>query len=98
MHACLTQVMKKVRTGLSASAETKKSGWLDHVADRLEEVLDLTDAVRRRKQTNQIYRDFGNERISQERTLLLLRDINKRQKGGWLKKSLQAIVRRRKAA
>ena len=99
VEANLTKAMTRVRTALAASAETQKSGLLDKVADKLEEVLDLTDAVRRRKQTDRIYADFGAERISQERTLLLLREINKRQKGGWVKKAIKKLTaRRRKAA
>jgi hypothetical protein len=64
------------------------SGLLEHV----EAFLDAGDAVKRRKQANQIYRDLAAERISHERAALELQILTKRQKGGWLQRSLGGIL------
>jgi len=64
------------------------SGLLVHV----EAFLDAGDAVKRRKLANQIYRDLAAERISHERAALELQALTKRQKGGWLQRSLGEIL------
>ncbi len=45
--------------------------------------MDAGDAVKRRKQANQIYQDMIDKRISHERAAVELQLLNKRQKGGW---------------
>ena len=51
-----------------------------------EQFLDLGDAVSRRKQADQIYKDLANYRISRARAVVELQALTKRQKGGWLLK------------
>lgn len=60
------------------------SGGKQALLSFLEQFLDLGDAVRRRKQAEQIYRDIISERISLDRAVAELRSLTKRQKGGWL--------------
>ncbi|MCF7970139.1 MAG: hypothetical protein K9L22_03110 [Methylococcaceae bacterium] len=61
------------------------SAWLSYIVSSLEAFLDAGDAVKRRKLANVIYQDLIAERISHESAALALQQINKRQKGGWLK-------------
>lgn len=50
----------------------------------LEAFLDAGDAIKRRKISLQVYQDLTNERISIERAAFEIRQLNSRQKGGWL--------------
>ncbi|HUG20205.1 MAG TPA: HEAT repeat domain-containing protein [Planctomycetaceae bacterium] len=61
-----------------------KSEWKQALLNLIEQFLDLGDAIRRRKRAEQIYRDILSERISLDRAAAMLRDLTKRQKGGWL--------------
>lgn len=61
-----------------------KSGKLDALYRILEQIMDSSDAVRRRKSADQIYRDLAAERISTDLAVLELRKLTQRQKGGWL--------------
>lgn len=74
--------MRRVRQELQGSE--RESSKLDHVYRFLEQILDSSDAVRRRKTANQIYTDLANERISSDLAVLELRKLTQRQKGGWL--------------
>jgi len=74
--------MRRVRQELQGSK--RKSSKLDRVYRFLEQILDSSDAVRRRKSANQIYTDLAAERISTDLAVLELRKLTQRQKGGWL--------------
>lgn len=50
--------------------------------------MEVQDALRRRHQADQIYRDLQRGRIGRQRAVKLLRQINRRQKGGWLASKL----------
>jgi len=50
-----------------------------------EQFLDVNDSIRRREKSEQIYRDLVSGRIGRQRSVIELRKLNKRQKGGWLK-------------
>jgi len=80
--------MTKINDSLQ-NTTTPGSSRMDTFLGWIEQFADVTDAVRRRKQANQIYRDLATERISQEQAALQLRAITKRQKGGWLAKAVQ---------
>ncbi|WP_126173419.1 hypothetical protein [Altericroceibacterium xinjiangense] len=56
----------------------------------LEAFLDGSDAVRRRKKADFIYRELADERISSQRAASELKALNTRQKGGWLAKDIAA--------
>jgi gamma-polyglutamate synthase len=62
------------------------AGIWERFLDGLEAILDAGAAVKRRKRANQIYRDLTSQRISHERAALELKEINRSQKGGWLKR------------
>jgi poly-gamma-glutamate synthase PgsB/CapB len=85
--------MEELRGKLGAVR--KEAGWLEKLISALEGFLDAGDAVRRRRLANQIYRDLVVERISTERAVLELQNLNKRQKGGWL---LQKVLSARSFA
>ncbi|MFC0677950.1 hypothetical protein ACFFGH_08865 [Lysobacter korlensis] len=54
------------------------------VLQAVERFLDAGDAVRRRRTANQIYRDLVAGRIASTRAAYELKQLNQRQKGGWL--------------
>ena len=62
---------------------------LTRAIDWLEQFLDAGDAVRRRRLADAVYRDLVDERISEDRAILEIKQINARQKGGWLRKRLE---------
>lgn len=78
----LNLALEEVNAGLNLVRTT--GGWLSRIVEGLEAFLDAGDAVGRRKKANQIYRDLSAERISMDRAVLELQELNKRQKGGWL--------------
>jgi poly-gamma-glutamate synthase PgsB/CapB len=65
-------------------AERTTHPLLSWLIARVEEWMDVQDAVRRRKKADQIYRDLQRERIGRQRAVEEIRKLNKRQKGGWL--------------
>ncbi|MBT8361240.1 MAG: hypothetical protein KJO32_09810, partial [Deltaproteobacteria bacterium] len=75
----------------------KKSGrsiiFAEKLAHLIESMLDSGDAVKRRRLANRIYKDLANERISGERAAKELKELNKRQKGGWLWARIQRELR-----
>lgn len=54
-----------------------------------EALLDPGQAIKRRKAANQIYQDLADERISHARAAIELQTLNKKQKGGWLRKAFR---------
>jgi poly-gamma-glutamate synthase PgsB/CapB len=56
--------------------------------DFIEALLDPGKAIKRRKSANKIYQDLADQRISHARAAIELQIINKKQKGGWLRKAL----------
>jgi poly-gamma-glutamate synthase PgsB/CapB len=87
--ANLDTKMETIRAKI-AGGGAQNTGWLAKVCSALEAFLDAGDAVRRRKQSNRIYRDLVTERISYGRAILEVQALNGRQKGGWLLKRVKA--------
>ncbi|MCA9185979.1 MAG: hypothetical protein KDA99_10180 [Planctomycetales bacterium] len=76
----------------SASHDEGEVHWMNRwLVSALEDFLDVGDAVYRRKQADQIYRDLIHQRISWSRAVLELRALSKRQKGGWLADRLRSL-------
>ncbi len=88
--ASLETQLAEVREKMNAS---RSGSQTDKIAEFLEGFLDPGDAVRRRKKADKIYRDMVAERISHERAARELKELNSRQKGGWL---LDDIARMKK--
>ena len=82
----LEEQLAKLEAGAQAGAGAGGSKWID----RLEALLDAGDAVRRRKKADRIYRELAAERISSDRAVVELKALTSRQKGGWLRKDIQA--------
>lgn len=71
-------------TWVNSKMETQRtSGPFVKIVDVIEAFLDIGDAVKRRKTADRIYKDMITERISHERAIRELKELNKRQKGGW---------------
>jgi poly-gamma-glutamate synthase PgsB/CapB len=83
------QAMQKISGG-GATQQSDQNGITSKCLQLVEEFADVSDAVKRRKTADQIYRDLATERISGERAVLELRALNKRQKGGWLSSKLRS--------
>jgi poly-gamma-glutamate synthase PgsB/CapB len=102
LQALLDQLEKNLETdsGEMATTETETqrpsnngkklisdlNAWMIECA---EQFLDVHDSIRRRNTADLIYADLANERIGRQRAIIELRDVNKRQKGGWLAASLR---------
>jgi gamma-polyglutamate synthase len=87
----LDRDMASVREKMALTGGT---GFFARLVSGIEAVLDAGDAVRRRRMADQIYRDLTTRRISHDRAALELQTLTKRQKGGWLLKTMQEFVRR----
>ncbi|GAB4537668.1 MAG: hypothetical protein Fur0020_06390 [Thermodesulfovibrionia bacterium] len=71
-----------------AMGANPKIGIITRLLDVVERFMDIGDAIKRRRMADRIYKDLANERISLERAAKELNNLNKRQKGGWLKEVL----------
>ncbi len=95
----MESTLDKIKSGLSSSEGG--GGWWDKVCGWLlgftEALLDAGDAVRRRKKADRVYRDMAAARISPARAAQEIQLLNKRQKGGWLKKDIEAWRARRRS-
>ncbi|HRY16012.1 MAG TPA: hypothetical protein P5330_09105, partial [Candidatus Competibacteraceae bacterium] len=87
----LEQALDDIRARLQTQAG--HSDILHRVADSIEAFLDAGDAIRRRRMANRIYRDLADERISRARAARELRELIRRQKGGWLEQRLRNGLR-----
>ncbi len=65
----------------ASESVTQWQGWM---LEQSEQLVDLNDSLRRRGTADKIYRDLAHGRIGRQRAVAELRNINKRQKGGWL--------------
>lgn len=74
--------------GASEGSSGSSSGKLGQL---VEAFLDSTDAVRRRRAADRIYRELIAEQISSQRAAYELKKLTSRQKGGWLGPSIQSI-------
>ena len=77
----LDQQLAALQGEMSAS---RAGGRLARLTATVENLLDPTDAIRRRRQADRIYREMIDERISHDRAALELKKLTSRQKGGWL--------------
>ena len=87
----------KAREAVEAQSVQQRAAWtraIGGVVERftkvIEGALDPGDAVWRRREAERIKRDLVHGRIGHDRAALKLRELMKRQKGGWLLKSIRA--------
>lgn len=69
-------------------SDKKQGRWIGALLGHLEGFLDAGDAIKRRREADRIYRDLMAERVSSRAAVAMLQALTKRQKGGWLEKSL----------
>lgn len=79
LDASLQQV--SAYSGSAAADGNRAWAWLLRSIERF---LDAGDAVRRRRRANLIYADLTAGRIASTRAAYELKQLNQRQKGGWL--------------
>lgn len=82
--AFIEQRQSQVIKAESGKSKTKKNPWLEKIRSGIEAFLDSGDAIKRRKHSYQVYDDLINERISVDRAAHEIKQLNQRQKGGWL--------------
>jgi hypothetical protein len=70
--------------GSGGSSGGKLGEWV-------EALLDSTDAVRRRRAADRLYRELIAEQISSQRAAFELKKLTARQKGGWLGPSIASL-------
>ena len=68
--------------------DRERRDYLAPILSGSEAVLDAGDAVRRRRRADRVYRDLISASISEDRAIAEIKDLNKRQKGGWLRQRL----------
>jgi poly-gamma-glutamate synthase PgsB/CapB len=88
-EALASLVVKEPERGRIARFFAKIGAKLLVAAERF---LEAGDSKYRRRAADAILRDLVDQRISHERAAIELRDLMKRQKGGWLEKRLRAMV------
>jgi len=69
-------------------ADKPQKRWVAVLLRGLEGFLDAGDAIKRRREADRIYRDLMAERVSSRAAVAMLQALTKRQKGGWLEKSI----------
>jgi gamma-polyglutamate synthase len=81
--------------GLDADAQDAAGGAAGSSGGKLgewvEALLDSTDAVRRRRAADRLYRELIAEQISSQRAAFELKKLTARQKGGWLGPSIASL-------
>lgn len=83
----------RLHTVLEGINAQRSTGIMEKVFDGLEGYVDATDAVRRRRRADRIYKDLVTRRISEARAVLELQAITRRQKGGWLSYSINSLIK-----
>jgi poly-gamma-glutamate synthase PgsB/CapB len=87
----LTAATERVQISAGGSGDESAPAFgsvVNAILGVLESVLDAGDAIRRRRKADLIYRDLVGQRISSSRAIELLKELTKRQKGGWLRARL----------
>jgi hypothetical protein len=74
--------------GAAGTSGGSSSGKL---GEWVEALLDSTDAVRRRRAADRLYRELIAEQISSQRAAFELKKLTARQKGGWLGPSIASL-------
>ncbi|MEZ4255929.1 MAG: hypothetical protein R3A78_09490 [Polyangiales bacterium] len=82
----VTRLRAKLAEGLG---ETRKPSQWEIVAAKIEPWLDFIDSTMRRRAADGILRDFIERRSGHLGAAALMRDLTKRDKGGWLVKWVQ---------
>ncbi len=87
----LNEQMASLEAVTASSEETgkKDNPVFKALVNTAEKMVDIGDAVKRRKKADLIYKDMAAQRISHNRAALELQELTKRQKGGWLWKSIK---------
>jgi hypothetical protein len=81
----LAQHLARVEAGRSTRLRgAPVRSRLSRVLDRIEPFVDHLDSVRRSRRAARIMEDLFDQRVSQGRAAVLLRDLVARGKGGWL--------------
>ncbi len=90
IRAALLDQMSELEVSSDQEGSNKKENTiLKALVNFTEKLLDIGDAVKRRKKADLIYKDMAAQRISHNRAALELQELTKRQKGGWLWKSIK---------
>jgi poly-gamma-glutamate synthase PgsB/CapB len=86
----LKRQLKLIKESFGAS--TGDNSKLNRLFEIMEAFLDSSDAVRRRKTADNIYRALLDNLISYDRATVELANLTKAQKGGWLLKKARKLI------
>jgi poly-gamma-glutamate synthase PgsB/CapB len=87
----LTSLAREKEAKLTA---TGKTGLAVEILNRLEQLIDHLDSMRRSTDASRIMDDLYAKRIGHGRAALLMRGVVARTKGGWLAKDVMAFIGR----
>ena len=87
--------LEQIKESLNVVQSTGRwTAFFSKFFNYLEEFVDISDALRRRKKADKVYMDMIYERISTERAVMEVYKLNKRQKGGWFSSYCMDFVNR----
>jgi gamma-polyglutamate synthase len=89
--ARLEAQMAQLDAEAAASGDAAGGSSGGKLGEVVEALLDSTDAVRRRRAADRIYRELIAEQISSQRAAFELKKLTSRQKGGWLGPSIASL-------
>jgi len=90
LEVAMAHVRDQMEQAGRSLGETSKRGVASHVFEIFEQVLEARDSRKRRIRADGVLRELVRERISHARAEVVLRDLTKRQKGGWLEREVRA--------
>jgi gamma-polyglutamate synthase len=95
LEAAIAHVREQMEEAQRALGESTSRGVASHAFEIVEQVLEARDSRKRRIRADGVLSELVRERISHARAEVVLRDLTKRQKGGWLEREVRARFARK---
>ncbi len=77
--------LEKIYENLEGTSSRKGGIFLTGIIEFIESFIDGYDAIKRQRMAKRVYKDLIRQRISLQNASVVLKALNRRQKGGWLK-------------
>jgi gamma-polyglutamate synthase len=77
--------LEKIQENLQEKSARKGSIFITAIFEFIESLIDGYDAIKRQRTAKKVYKDLIQKRISLQHASVVLKALNRRQKGGWLK-------------
>ncbi|MBT5712036.1 hypothetical protein HOI71_13395, partial [Candidatus Poribacteria bacterium] len=98
LEAAIAHVREQMTEADRSLGESSARGAASHALDIIEQALEARDSRKRRVKADGVLRELVRERISHAHAEVILRDLTKRQKGGWLEREVRRRFTRKRAA